>query len=124
MHRQKKNPTAPGNGGGFKKEDIIAPERSDFSRLHIILAFGYGVATGYNDMNRDRHYVHLKPDKTHGELLRFCQKQLNGSPMPGADPISDGPRLRKIFQAAEAAGLVSLSVVPAGRFLPERNMES
>jgi|WetSurMetagenome_2_1015567.scaffolds.fasta_scaffold128962_3 hypothetical protein len=124
MHRQKKHPTAPGNGRGFAKADIVAPERSDFSRLNIILAFGFGVAAGYSDMNRDRHYVLLKEGKTPGELLRFCQKQLEGGPMPGADPITDGPRLLKIFQAAEAEGLVSLNHVPAGRFIPERGAES
>jgi hypothetical protein len=123
MHGQKKNPVARGNGGGFGKADIFAPERTDFSRLNLILAFGFGVAAGYSDMNRDRHYILLKDGKTPGELLRFCQKLLEGSPMPGADPISDGPRLLKIFQAAEATGLVSLTCVPAGRFLPERGVE-
>lgn len=116
-HKPKNN---GGESRGFKKTDILAPERTDLSRLYIIFANGFGVAEGYSHVNRDRYMVQLQDGKTFQNLLEFCRKELNGEKMPGADPISDGPRLLRLFKAAESAGLVIIEFVQAGRFLPEK----
>ncbi len=97
-----------------------APERHDASRLYTILAAGFGVAQGYSTVSRDRYYVRLANGVGVSELQRFCESALKGSPMPGADPIRDGPALLRIFTAARDRGLVELEFVPADRFIPEK----
>ncbi|MCI0503376.1 hypothetical protein L0Y65_01540 [Candidatus Micrarchaeota archaeon] len=103
-----------------KNADILPPERNDAARLSVILANGFGVAENYGNVSRDRHYVRLLEGVSADKLLLFCQAYLNGGPLPRADPIADGPKLRALFEAASAAGLVELEFAPAGRFLPER----
>lgn len=98
-------------------------ERSDISRLGIILSVGFGVAGGYGSLSRDRFIPELASGKTLEQLQAFCHGHLNGSPVPGADPIRDGPVLLSMFQAAEMKGLVVLKFQKAGRFLPEKGSE-
>lgn len=100
-----------------------ALERSEIGRLGVILTVGFAVANGYSTMNRDRHHVKLADGVSIEKLFLFCQTHLKGSPMPGTDPISDGPVLKSMFEAAQAKGLVSLEFVPGVRFLPERKTE-
>lgn len=92
----------------------------DQARLGLILQRGFGVAKGYGDMSRDRHHITLEKGVGNKELFDFCSSHLKGSPMPGSDPIRDGPRLLDMFRSAERAGLVRLTYVKADRFVPER----
>ncbi len=96
-----------------------APEARDLSRVRVLLAGGFGVASGYSDVSRDRHYLELADGVTEAKLADFFSRHLKGSPMPGYDPINDGPVLLAMAKAAEEAGLVKVHFVKAGRFVPE-----
>jgi len=121
MQRQAKRAEKT-NGGGLKRTEG-AVERSEMGRLSVILTVGFSVAEGYSSMSRDRHHVKLIDGITPKRLLEFCEKFLKGSPIPGSDPISDGPSLLRLFKAAKEHGLVEIEFVPAGRFVPERQAD-
>lgn len=108
-------------GRPFKAPAESALERNEIGRLGIILTVGFAVAGGYSAMNRDRHHVKLAEGVSVEQLFRYCETFLKGSPMPGTDPISDGPVLKKMFEAAQKDGLVTLEFVPGARFIPERS---
>jgi hypothetical protein len=115
--------TKKGNGekkARFKPSD--GAERSDMTRLGMILSYGFGHASGYSTLSRDRFEVNLEGGKTLEQLRAFCSKHLRGSPVPGTDPIQDGPVLLRMFQAAEMEGLVKVKFQKAGRFIPEKGM--
>jgi hypothetical protein len=120
MHKHKNSQGREGGNGKFPKLHGAAPAISDMTRLNIVLLYGFSVASGYSQMSRDRHHILLKDGVSGQKLLEFCSKHLRGSPMPGTDPISDGPVLEGMFRAAEKAGLVSVEFIPADRFIPER----
>ena len=101
----------------FVKTDEL--DAKDRRRLDMILARGFGVALGYGDMSRDRHHVSLTEGTTRMELLDFLQNKQKGEPLPGKDPVSDGPKLLALFKTAEKAGLVRLEFVRAEQFTPE-----
>ncbi len=120
MHKHRKGPGSSGAGKGFPRLHEAAPGKSDMMRLHLILSYGFSVASGYSDMSRDRHHVSLKNGASTERLLGFCTRYLKGSPFPGTNPITDGPILKRMFDEAQDAGLVVVQFVPADRFVPER----
>lgn len=97
-------------------------QRCETARLGIILYYGFGVAKGYSEVSRDRFVPELRGGKTFEQLRDFCQRHLKGSPIPGTDPIHEGPILLQLFKAAEMEGLVRLKFQKAERFLPEKGM--
>jgi hypothetical protein len=120
MQRQAKKEPGP-NGRCKPMEGAV--ERSEMGRLSVILTVGFSVAENYSDMSRDRHHVKLNEGVTANRLLDFCEAFLKGSPIPGSNPIADGPVLLRLFTAAKERGLVEIEFVPAGRFVPERKVD-
>jgi hypothetical protein len=101
----------------LKKTDAI--ERDERVRLSIILLRGFAVALGYGDMSRDRFHVTLNEGVSESQLYALAERYLNGNPFPGTDPIIDGPKTLALMKLAEKAGLVTITHVKAGAFIPE-----
>jgi hypothetical protein len=107
--------------GPMKKSDSL--EAEDHTRLNLLLMNGFAVACSYQDMSRDRWHVELADKVTVTELYTFLGKYLRGTPIPGHDPMADGPKSLALFKIAEKAGLVSLTYVRADLFIPEAGRE-
>jgi hypothetical protein len=118
-----KTKTAPAGDKLKRFNGNGAPEAHDLSRVRVLLAGGFGVAAGYSSVSRDRHYLELAEGVSEAGLAEFFSRHLKGSPMPGHDPIIDGPVLLSMARAAEEAGLVKLHFVKAGAFVPERGLQ-
>lgn len=117
MQRFKEQYVPTPRKNGSKSEEI---DRQDRTRLYLFLHRGFSVASNYGDMNRNRYHISLADSTTETELYNFCSRFLRGSPMPESDPILGGPKILRMFQAAEKAGLVSLTFTRANDFIPER----
>lgn len=74
-------------------------------------------------MSRDRYHIELKTGLTDTRLLGFFLEKLNGSPLPGTDPMRDGNLILGLCRAAEDAGLITLRLEKALQFVPEVGRE-
>jgi hypothetical protein len=117
MHNMRRKQGIERKPPKFVKTDDL--EQRDRRRLDMILTRGFGVALSYGNMSRDRHYVYLKGNTTVKELLDFCQRKQKGEPLPGNNPVTDGPKLLALFKSAENAGIIRLEFVKAEAFTPE-----